>query len=105
MVIFAGMDSDQNGTDTMGGMGGDDSDSLGNSKGNITKGNITPAKEKRKPFFKKVRTWITWCRNANDYTRVNTSCNCVFFNKIYFFNVFVCLQIFLHVLYSITKLY
>ncbi|XP_014665657.1 PREDICTED: voltage-dependent L-type calcium channel subunit beta-2-like, partial [Priapulus caudatus] len=48
-----GMDSDQNGTDTMGGMGGDDSDSLGNSKGNITKGNITPAKEKRKPFFKK----------------------------------------------------
>lgn len=51
----AGVDIDQNGLDNTNTqtIGGDDSDSLGNSR---SKNSITPpAKEKRKPFFKKVR--------------------------------------------------
>ena len=47
--LFAGVEIDQNGLDnTL----ADDSDSLGNSR---SKNSMTPpAKEKRKPFFKKV---------------------------------------------------
>lgn len=45
--LFSGLDVDQNGMETT---MGDDSDSTGKGKPNLT---TPPAREKRKPFFKK----------------------------------------------------
>ena len=50
LSISLGVEVDQNGLDSN---LGEDSDSLGNSKTSKSS-SITPAKEKRKPFFKKV---------------------------------------------------
>jgi hypothetical protein len=58
--IFLGVEVDQNGLDSN---VGEDSDSLGTNK--TSKTSITPpAKEKRKPFFKKV-SGDTWAMKMN----------------------------------------
>lgn len=52
--VHTGIEENQNGVDSN---VGEDSDSLGNSKS--SKASITPpAKEKRKPFFKKVSIFV-----------------------------------------------
>lgn len=55
--FISGFDVDQNGLETG---AGDDSDSLGNSKLGKTV-TTPPAKEKKKPFFKKVSPRFVFC--------------------------------------------
>lgn len=55
--FISGFDVDQNGLETG---AGDDSDSLGNSKLGKTV-TTPPAKEKKKPFFKKVSPGFLFC--------------------------------------------